>query len=532
MFKERGNSRLFPVLAMAVALLVGIVLGTFVLQDSKGAELAAFSDQLIQSGKGKPLVLEEEAGLADGFKKVARTVGPAVVNIRTRGVVQQSLPQLPEGNDFLERFFGRPLPEEREVRGLGSGVIVDSDGYIITNHHLIDRADTIDVKLHDGSVFQAEVIGSDELTDIAVLRMDAGRSLPFVEVGDSGGMEVGDWVLAIGSPFGFEQTVTAGIISATHREVDPRIGSNPFGDYIQTDASINPGNSGGPLVNMKGQVIGINSWISTRSGQSAGVGFAIPSDVFINSYNQLRTHGYVERGWLGIRMNLFSMTPEMAEYFGVAGDDPSGIKDGDGVIVTGLINEAGEPGQEGPAYKAGIRPEDVIVQIDGREIESDFDLRSAIANTPPGKTVRVTVVRKGRVLEFDVALAERQLERQQQAEGGSLSFEARPKEQKEKKIGLVFGTLAARDAEQLGIEGSAVVVEDVEPGSRAAEASLAPGHVIMEVNGTRVESADQFKRVIDEMNSGAAVVLRVIAPPSPRARNAQANIYYTSFRKP
>lgn len=535
MSSKPGYRGLLPLLAVAVALVVGIALGTFILQDTQGAE-TAFSDQLIQSGKGQPLVLDQEISLADGFTKVAKTVGPAVVNVRTRGVVEQASLG-PESEDFFERFFGRPLPipEEREVRGLGSGVIVDSDGYIITNSHVLGQADTIEVKLEDGSSFEAEVVGQDELTDIAVLKIDANRALPFVKVGDTATMEVGDWVLAVGSPFGFEQTVTAGIISATHRQVDPRIGTNPFGDYIQTDASINPGNSGGPLVNMKGEVIGINSWISTRSGQSAGVGFAIPSDVFINSYNQLRTNGYVERGWLGISMNLFPMTPEMAEYFGVAGDDASGIKDGDGVIVTDLINESGDPGKDGPAYQAGIRPGDVIVRIDGHEIENDFDLRSAVANTQPGKRVEVTVVRKGEVLNLEVALAERRLEqRLQQGQEESLSFEEpRQPEKRKQEIGLSFKTLTPSDAEQLGIEeGAAVLVEDVAAGSRAAEAGLAPGHLITHVNGQSVESADNFKEIIESMSSGSGVVLRVVVPPSPRNRNARSSIYYTSFVKP
>src|SRR5690606_30999897 len=228
-------------------------------------------------------------------------------------------------------------------------------------------ADEIEVILHDGRTFSAEVVGIDPPSDLAVIQIESDEPLPYAEVGDSRKLEVGEWVLALGNPFGVGRTVTAGIISATARVIP---GSPIFGDYIQSDVAINPGNSGGPLVNMNAEVVGINSFILSRSGGSVGVGFSVPSTVFVDSYNQIVTTGEVRRGWLGVSMS--PLTEEMAEFFGVAGSDPEGIKDGDGVLVADLINEQGESAQTGPAYQAGMRVEDVIVRFGDREIENIY----------------------------------------------------------------------------------------------------------------------------------------------------------------
>jgi len=338
---------------------------------------------------------------------------------------------------------------------------------------------------------------------------------------------VGDWVLAIGNPFGVGRTVTSGIVSATGRVLP---GSTVFGDYIQTDAAINPGNSGGPLVNMRGEVIGINTLILTRSGGSQGVGFSIPSSVFINSYNQIVTKGKIERGWLGVSMNTYPLTAEMTEFFGLSGDDPEGVKDGDGVLITQLIDEKGDPAETGPAYLAGIRAEDVIVKFGDREIESLPDLRVAVANTPPGKTVPVAVVRKGEVLNLTVTLAERTYDQREQAENEGLSFEQQRKEEREKEIGLEFETLSAQDAERLNVgDERGVLIREVAPGSLADESGLGPSQVITHVNGVAVTTAQNLYDTINTMSSGSGIVLRVIWP-SPQER--RVNIAYTSFKKP
>ena len=527
-------------LVLLVTLGLGITIGTVLVDEGVFSAERADVDKLKVQGAGAPLVLDKEARLVDGFASVAETVAPTVVNVSTTSIVHRQRTQrsAPDplrdffGDEFLERFGG---PSEQKRDSLGSGVIVDSAGYILSNYHVVapigqgDRrqlADKITVTLHTGEAFNGTVIGVDPESDLAVLKIDARKELPFAKVGDSSKVRTGQWVLAIGDPFGVGKTVTAGIVSATARVVK---GMTIFGDYIQTDAAINPGNSGGPLVNMKGEVIGINSFIFSRTGGSQGVGFAIPSSVFVNSYNQLVDTGKIERGWLGVSMNTFPMTEEMAEFFGVAGSDPKGIKDGDGVIVTQLVDETAKVGESGPAYQAGVRPEDVIVKVGDVEVETVWDLRSTIANTPPGKELPMVVVRKGEVLQLNVKLAERTIEQQERSENEGLSFEERKKEERPKQIGLEFRTLSARDAEQLGLDGEhGVVITEVSPGSKADEAGLRPNQVVTQVNGQPVGTAQQFYDRINSMSAGKGIILRVLSV----SRRGASTLRYVSFRKP
>jgi S1-C subfamily serine protease len=304
-------------LALLVAMVLGIAIGSIISDGVLSAEQEAAATLKVQGG-GSPVVLSEEVSLREGFARVADTVAPAVVNISTQSIIQSASGDHPDserfrqffGDDFWERFFGSPdSPRQQKRASLGSGVIVDSKGYILSNHHVVAPieqragrrvADKIEVQLSSGETYQATVVGVDPESDLAVLKIAADGSLPYAKVGDSTLLTVGDWVLAVGSPFGLDKTVTAGIVSATKRVVQTGI----FGDYIQTDAAINPGNSGGPLVNMKGEVVGINAFITTNTGSFAGIGFAIPSSVFVNSYNQLVTDGRIERGWLGVLVSL------------------------------------------------------------------------------------------------------------------------------------------------------------------------------------------------------------------------------------
>ena len=526
-------------LAILTALVLGIGIGTIVQEGVLSAEKTRAVNQLKIQGEGSPLVLDEEVRLTEGFARVAQTIRLAVVNISTTALIQAPQGSRREnqednpfreffGDDFLERFFG-DVPRDRKVASLGSGVMVDSDGYLLTNYHVIRQADKIEVKLASGQTYVAEVVGEDPENDLAVLKVNAPKALAYAKIGDSSSVQVGDWVLAVGSPFSFEQTVTAGIVSATHRVVDGIIPTGAFTDYIQTDAAINPGNSGGPLVNMRGDVVGINTFISTRSGGSEGIGFAIPSSVFVNSYNQIVTKGKIERGWLGVSMNRYPLTPEIAEYFGVAGKDAKGIKDGDGVLITQLIDEKGEPGEGGPAYQAGVRPEDVIVRFGDHEVESNFDLRSAVARTPPGKSVPVTVIRHGRVLTFDVKLAERTLEKRQRAESEGLSLDEPEKPKRKKEIGLEVRTFTSRDAGRLRIEAEkGVLILNVAPASLADEAELVRGQIITHVNGEPVETARQFVDSVNSMSSAEAIVVRVITI----GRDGKKGVDFTAFSKP
>lgn len=535
-------------LALFTTLLLGITIGTLVSDRVLSAEEDKEPVALLKvQGEGAPLVLDKDISLAEGFAQVAKTVEPAVVNISTTAVIRTSAPQerggSPDdlrdffGDDFWQRFFGPMVPQERKTTSLGSGVIVDSSGYVLTNYHVVATsdnrqgvrqiADKIEVKLSSGETYLARIVGGDPESDLGVLQIDSPEPLPFAKVGDTSKMRVGDWVLAIGNPFGVGQTVTSGIVSATGRVIPT---SASFGDYIQTDAAINPGNSGGPLVNMRGEVIGINTFILTRSGGSQGVGFSIPSSVFINSYNQIVTQGKIERGWLGVSMNTYPMTPELSDFFGTSGEDAEGIKDGDGVLITQLIDENGDPAETGPAYLAGIREGDVIVKFGDREIEALWDLRVAVANTPPGEKVPVTVVRKGEALNLTVTLAERTYDQRERTEDQGLSFEERRQEERQKEIGLEFETLSAEDAERLNLEDErGVLIREVAAGSLADEAGLARNQVITHVNGVAVTTAQTLYDKINAMSSGSGIVLRVIWP-SPQER--RVNIGFTSFKKP
>ena len=539
---------------LLVTLGLGIGIGTVISDRVLSAEESTKVALLNVLGEGPPLRLDSPMNLGQGFSEIARAVEAAVVNINTTALIRRSTPQrnTPDkdfrdffGDDFLEKFFGAPgtVPEERNATSLGTGVIVDSEGYILTNYHVVatvtsrrgvnQMADKIEATLHTGESYEARVIGGDPESDLAVLKIDSTKPFPFAKVGDTSKMEVGDWVLAIGNPFGVGQTVTSGIVSAIKRVVPA--GRVFFGDYIQTDAAINPGNSGGPLVNTRAEVIGINTFIFSRSGGSQGVGFSIPSSVFINSYNQLVSKGRIERGWLGVSMNYdpyYPMTPVMAEYFGIAGDDFTGIKDGDGVIVTQLINEHGLPDDTGPAYEAGVKPEDVVVKFGGREIETINDLRSAVAYTPPGEKQTLVIVRKGKVVNLTVTLAERQLERRSREGQEGLSFEQHKKPERTKEIGLEFETLRPRAAEQLGLEKEiGVQILDVAVGSLADDAGLKSGQVITHVNGELVRTAQDLLDEINSMSSGQGVVLRVVSV-DPRDRDRRQSIAFTSFLKP
>ncbi len=541
-----GRGALLASLLFTLAL--GITIGSIVSDGVDGAEKPAIVQELVMQGEGAPVALKEQISLQQGFAGIAKSVEPAVVHVYTQSIVKTSSARGSNneqfrdffGDDFFERFFGgpqgqAPAPSQQKRAGLGSGVIVDSKGYILTNFHVVaignrggnpSLAEKIEVQTKGGKTYSGNVVGVVQGTDLAVLKIEADEPLPFLKVGDSTKMNVGDWVLAIGSPFGFDQTLTAGIISATKRVIP----TSTFGDYIQTDAAINPGNSGGPLVNIKGEVIGINTFISTTSGSFAGIGFSIPSETFVSSYNQLVTDGSIRRGWLGISMNSMDMTPEMAEFFGVAGDDPEGIKDGNGVIVTQLIDETGEAADSGPAAKAGIKEGDVIVKFGRKDITELWDLRSAAANTPPGKEVPVVLVRKGEVIKTNVTLAERTLEQQSRQANEGLSFEQEEEAAPPKEIGLEFQTLNSRDAKQMGLEDiNGAVIISVTPGSLADDAGLSKGMVIVEVNGETVSDAQSFKKIVNQAGTGDGIVLKLMVG---NPGGGAVSSVYTSFVKP
>lgn len=419
--------------------------------------------------------------LSSTFRKVAKTVGPAVVNIRTvekvsaKGMI-----------DIFPAFPGMETPPHSfSQRGNGSGVLVTEDGYILTNNHVVGKADTIEVKLADGSKYKGTLVGTDPQTDIAVIKITPDRPLPKASLGDSDSMEQGDWVVAIGSPFGLEQTITAGIVSAKGR----RVGSSQYNNFIQTDASINPGNSGGPLVNMKGEVIGINTMIFSETGANQGIGFAVPSRLANSIYKQIVSKGKVVRGYLGVTIE--DVTPEMAKGLGLRSE------------AGALVNDV-QPSS--PAASANLQPGDVIVGFDGRDIRSGYDLTSSVAETPVGKSVELKYERGGRIESATITVAQRPDENSIARLNGENS--ADPVEESAGKLGFFASNLSIEQAANLRIK-SGVLVEKVEPGGPSYEAGLRKGDVIHKINRTEIKSVADLAAAVKSLNRGDTAILQV-----------------------
>lgn len=523
---QKKSSRWTTILILVFVLGIGVTIGTLL---NTGVDAQKTTGEPLKMSAGTRAASLDSGPPAKGFSDVAKVVGPAVVNINTEAVIQnrvrgprtqrRSTPEQEEPDSLfpfdLRRFFD--IPEQQTVHSLGSGFIVDSTGFILTNYHVINNATKIKVNLDNGKEYTAKVIGKDELTDVAVIKIESKEPFPSAKIGDSSALRTGDWVVAIGSPFGLQQTVTAGIISATGR-VMQEIGA--FNDYLQTDASINRGNSGGPLVNMANEVVGINTFIQSPSGSSAGVGFAIPSVAFRDVYNQLVTNGSVRRGFLGVSMNVIPLTAEMAKYFGV----PSGK----GVLITDLINEKGEPSNDGPAARAGMKPEDVISEINARKVETQQDVRTIIATTAPGKTVTVKAYRKGVLMSFNVALVERTLEKVNAERG--VTLDEQPEEPaKPQEIGLTVDDVTQTVARQLRLDSTkGVVVVEVKAGSLAEDAGLAANDVILELNGKVIDGAQGFGQQFRSLASGSGAVIKFLRT----AQDGRTTTIYTSMVKP
>lgn len=424
------------------------------------------------------------------FTDIAMAMSPAVVNIRTEKIISEGGPvfrhfQSPFGKDdpfrdFFERFFGDIPQREFRQRSLGSGFFIDQEGYIVTNNHVIENADKIKVKLTNGKEYDAEIVGRDAKTDIALIKVKSWRDFRPVKWGDSDALKVGEWVVAIGSPFGLEHTVTAGIVSAKGRV----IGSGPYDDFIQTDASINPGNSGGPLINMKGEVVGINTAIVSRSGGNVGIGFAIPINLARGIIKQLKESGTVTRGWLGV--SIQNLTPELAEYYGV--------KDGKGALI-------GEVFEGDPADKAGIKPKDVIIEVDGDKIEDSRELSQKIAEIPVGEKINIKVVRGGKEHTFRVNIAKRTDDKE------SLALK-QPME--ETHLGMTVSTLTRELARRLNIsETEGIVVVSVEQNGPADKADVKEGDLILEIDHKPIKTLEDYQSQIEKVKKGETISLLV-----------------------
>jgi serine protease Do len=482
-------------LTILATLTVGILIGTVISKGVKGQEK--------KSSDATPLSIPSPQQLSNQFSQISKQLEPTVVNVNTESTIKNphrrrgGNPDQPDDqnpfDDFFDKFFGGqqgngPIRE----RSLGSGVIVDAKGYIVTNRHVVEKADRIRVKLLDdppGTFHDAKVIGSDQETDLAVIKIQSDKPLPVAKLGNSDSMEVGDWVLAVGSPFGLSETVTAGIVSAKGRNIVP---NRQFQSFIQTDAAINPGNSGGPLVNMAGEVIGINTAILTDTNQYAGVGFAMPSNTVVNVYNQLIAPDHrVARGSIGIMFNA-QENPAISRVYGAGAG---------GVTVSAVT--AGSP-----AEQAGLKVGDTIVSVDGKPVKNGDELVSDIASRKPGSKVPVGFVRNGKKQETTVTVADRAklfaARLGDDEEGGE---EAAPKES---KLGLTVSAITSEMADRLDITaGKGVIVKDIKPSSFADDVGVTRGDVILEINKQAVNSEDDFNRISSSLKSGQDVVFLV-----------------------
>jgi serine protease Do len=425
----------------------------------------------VQTGADQPPMVSP-------FTNLAKQLTPAVVNIRVNKVEKMGVPfpNMPGGP--FGGFFNHPqTPENRPVQGAGSGVIINSNGTILTNNHVVEGAKEVTVTLADKQEFKAEVVGRDPKTDLAVLKISAGKNLPAANLGNSDQLQVGDWVLAVGNPFGLNSTVTSGIVSAKGRV----IGAGPYDDFIQTDASINPGNSGGPLFNMSGEVVGINTAIIS-GGQ--GIGFAIPVNTARPLIPQLVENGKVTRGYLGV--NIQTVTPELASALK--------LQDAKGVLVADVISGA-------PAEKAGIKRGDIIVAFNGKPVQDSHELPAMVAATPVGKEVPITVVRDGKEQQMLVKVAVLDADETASDE---------PRQMAQGKWGLQLQDLNSQLAKQLGLkvdQGALVVA--VQSGSPADEAAIQQGDVILEVNREPVKSVKEVKEMIAKAGDKNTLLLLV-----------------------
>ena len=423
------------------------------------------------------------------FSALADTVSPAVVHIRVEKTVKvggstfHQFKKNPFGmpdqfKDFFGRKFDNPRQPEFKQPGQGSGFIIDSAGYIVTNNHVVDNADKIKVILRNDNEYDAEIVGRDPVTDIALIKIEAKDNLPTVPMGSSDSLKVGEWVAAIGSPFGLEHTVTAGIVSAKGRV----IGSGPYDDFIQTDASINPGNSGGPLINMKGEIVGINTMIIAGG---SGIGFAIPIDLAKDIVSQLKSNGEVTRGWLGVTIQ--DLKGDLASYYE--------LKDKSGVLVASVV-----PGD--PADRAGIQPKDIITKVDGNKVTSSRDLTNLAAKLGVGDTAEITIWRNGQTKTVDVKVGRRPVTL------AAASEDQRPETKGE--YGFEVTELTPEIAKRYNVEETkGVIVVNVTPDGKAMAAGIQQGDLIIEINRENVATVKDFKDLIDRHKRDGEINLLV-----------------------
>lgn len=491
------SKKIRNLLFLAVFLVAGFIAGILLAAPLGISPRTTIQEQTVAAevSTDNPQVHDLLSQISEAFEEAAATVSSSVVSIFAEQTVRtQSQFGLPDdafkdffGDDFFKRFFGTPPSQEekRTVRSLGSGVIVTKNGYILTNNHVVANAEKLSVVVGDNKTYEAKIIGTDPPTDVAVIKIDA-KNLPAAKLGDSDEVKVGQWVIAVGNPFQLFHTVTHGIISAKGRS---SVGLADYEDFFQTDASINPGNSGGALADTEGNVIGINTAIASPSGGNVGIGFAIPINMAKKVMEDLISNGEVTRGYIGLVPQ--DINEDLAKALKLSGTE--------GVLV-------GDVDRAGPADKSGIRRGDVIVELDGKKVESSTQLRNMAAQTKPGTPVKIGLLRNGKKVEMTVTLGERPKE----SAGGQAPQEPQAEAQTSQKLGLSVQTLTPDIAEQLGYQkDSGVIVADVSSGSPAEEAGLQRGDLIKEVNRREVRTLQDFEKEIKNLKSGDVAALLV-----------------------
>jgi serine protease Do len=532
--KTIKQPKLLSVLLLVCTLLIGIVIGTVM---NRGVKADKPTSAIAPDAT--PLTIPQAIPLSNDFTRLAKRLDPSVVYIESDylakagkhgkhgdgddeegggdGSGQGAAPDSKDPSDLYKHYFGKPDPRSFRTEGSGTGFIVDRNGYIITNNHVIEKADRIKVVLNgQDDEYRARVIGVDAETDVAVLKIDAKRTLVPVQVGNSDAVEVGDWVIAIGSPFGLQATVTAGIVSATGRD----LGGAQFQHFLQTDAAINPGNSGGPLLNARGEVIGINTMIATHSGSYEGIGFALPSNMVVKVYNDIIRTGRVVRGSIGIQ---WSKTGSQADTLGGLGLDH-------GVIVETVASK-------GPAGRAGMKPDDIILAMNDHPVKNGDELVNKVADMPIGSSALFTVDRNGKHVDFKLNIEDRSVvwkDSPQLAEARpDVPTPPKPVTPAELKFGITITNLREKERQDLGLDGkSGVKVLSVDPGSFADDIGLQENDTIISVNRQSVSAPDDILKMQKMLKPGAPVAVHVVRSIDSGGRRTPPNRIYLSGRLP
>ncbi|MGE5647327.1 MAG: Do family serine endopeptidase [Acidobacteriota bacterium] len=513
--KFRKTQRSLLLLILIAGLIAGGVTASRV-----GVVRAASPQAKAVAPDATPLQIPDPVQLSTAFSKLAKQLEPSVVQV-TSTIEEKSAQrrgnrarpdQTTDPEDLFRRFFGQdpfgdmPMPQRpRRAQGTGSGFIVDKNGYILTNNHVVEDATRVQVRLHDDTTqYNAKVIGTDPELDLAVIKIESSKPLAPVKIGNSDGVQVGDWAVAIGSPFGLDATVTAGIISALGRDLNTE--GHQLQRFLQTDAAINPGNSGGPLLNIRGEVIGVNTMIATNTGASAGVGFALPINMAVNAYNQIIETGKVSRGAIGIRFQR-DTKPELLEAYGAKS----------GVFVSEVT-----PGT--PAARAGIKEGDIITAFDGKPVKDGDELVSRVSQTPVGRKVPITILRDNKTLNMTIEVIDRSQLMAEVRGGSSDTGGDRQEGQQSAKLGISVQNLRETDRDQMDFrEQGGVLVSNVDSGSFAEEVGIQEGDVLVAINRQPVNSTDDVKRIAGTLKAGDPVAFKVYRSPGAGLRRRSPN---------